>query len=296
VDRQDTRGHREERRVILDWLTPIDYATQQSDFTSRWQTGSGQWLLDSAEFKAWVDNKNQNLFCQGMPGAGKTVLTSIVIDELNTRFQRDMNVGIAYIYCNFRQQVEQKAEIFLASLLKQLAQGRSSLPYSVKSLHDSHKDRRTRPSLDEFSRALQSVATLYSRVFITVDALDECQATSGCRASFLSEIFNLHAKSRANLFMTSRSIPEVTKKFEGCISLEIRANEHDVRRYIDSHILHLPSFVGHNPDLQEEIKTEIVNAVDGMYVAHLVLIYKTHSDFARFLLAQLHLRSLVGKR
>jgi hypothetical protein len=51
------------------------------------------------------------------------------------------------------------------------------------------------------------------------------------------------------------------------MSLKICASEEDVRKYLDSHISNLPLFVSRSPDLQEEIKAEIVKAVDGMYVA-----------------------------
>jgi hypothetical protein len=106
--------------VILDWLTSIGYAPQQGDFISRRQEGTGQWLLNSDEFQVWINQRRRTLFCPGTPGAGKTILTSIVIDDLDTRFQSNTSVGIAYIYYNFRQQDEQKAEDLLASLLKQL--------------------------------------------------------------------------------------------------------------------------------------------------------------------------------
>jgi hypothetical protein len=106
------------------------------------------------------------LFCPGIPGAGKTILTSIVIDDLHTRFQDESSVGIAYLYCNFRQRDEQKAEGLLASLLKQLSQEQPSLPDIVKTLYYHHKKKQTRPSFDEISRSLQSVAAMYSRVFI----------------------------------------------------------------------------------------------------------------------------------
>jgi Cdc6-like AAA superfamily ATPase len=258
---------RKEDLEILNWLTPIDYGPQHSDFLKRRQPGTGQWLLDSVKYQAWLNTAKQTLFCPGIPGAGKTILTSIVVDNLCNRFHNDATVGITYVYCNFRRKDEQKIDALLASLLKQLAQSQVSLPGSVKDLYDRHEKKKTRPSSDEISRALHSTAGSYSRVFIFVDALDECQVSDGCRTKLLSEIFSLQAKHGANLFATSRFIPEITGKFQGSISLEIRASIEDVRRYLDGCMSQLPEFVRYNHDLQEEIKAGIVKAVDGMYVA-----------------------------
>lgn len=96
--RQDDQEH----RAIADWLTPIDYSTQQSDLIARRQEGTGQWLLDSNEYLGWLNQSKQTLFCPGIPGAGKTILTSIVVEQLCTKFENDATVGIAYLYCNFR--------------------------------------------------------------------------------------------------------------------------------------------------------------------------------------------------
>lgn len=57
------------------------------------------------------------------------------------------------------------------------------------------------------------------------------------------------------------------KEFEQSTSLEIRASDKDVQRYLDANMSQLPSFVLRSPDLQEGIKIEIVKAVDGMYVS-----------------------------
>jgi hypothetical protein len=190
-----------------------------------------------------------------------------VVNDLNARFSKDSTIGIAYIYCNFRRKDEQKTDDLLASLLNQLAECLPSLPSSITDLYDQHKTKRTRPSLDEICRSLKSVVTLYSRVFIVIDALDECEETSGCRATFLSEIFSLQAKCSVRLFTTSRFIPDITEKFQRSTLLEIRASDKDMRRYLDGHILRLPAFVAQNPELQEEINTKIVKAVNGMYVA-----------------------------
>ncbi|KAH6714552.1 nucleoside phosphorylase [Leptodontidium sp. MPI-SDFR-AT-0119] len=283
VQLSDVEGERPVKDIlsqdleILDWLTPINYGPQQSDFINRRQPGTGQWLLDSLDFQKWLETSQQTLFCPGIPGAGKTILTAVTINDLTTRFQNDPSVGIAYLYCNFRRKDEQKAQDLLASLLKQLSQGRSSLPDSVQSLFDKHKEKQTRPSLDEISRTLQSVASIYSRVVIIVDALDECQVSDGCRMTFLTEIFSLQTKTGANLFTTSRPIPEITERFRGSITFEIRAHDEDVRQYLDGRI----SQPGQKllQTYREEIKTEITKAVDGM-----------------FLLAQLYFESISAKK
>ena len=251
---------RDEDLKILNWITLIDYGPQHSDFLSRRQLGTGQWLLDSEQYQAWLKPSAQTLFCPGIPGAGKTILTSIVIDDLTIRYQNDPSIGIAYLYCNFRRQNEQKADDLLASLLKQLSQERSALPDTLKDLYNRHRAKRTRPSFEEISRALHDVVAIYSRVFIIVDALDECQS----RTKFLSEIFNIRAKSGANLFATSRFISEVTEKFKGCLSQEILASDEDVRRYLDCHMSPRRAFLRKNLELQDEIKTKIVKATKGM--------------------------------
>jgi Cdc6-like AAA superfamily ATPase len=215
-----------------------------------------------------LQTDKQILFCPGIPGSGKTIITAIVVDSLCTRFQEDPNVGIAYIYCNFQRR--QKLEDLLLSLLKQFAQGQSSIPDTVKLLYNRHKDQRTRPSLNEISRVLHSVVALYSRAFVIVDALDECQVSDGCRTRFMSEIFNLQANTKANLFVTSRVIPEIKKWFKGSVLLEILASDEDLRRYVDGCMSQLPSFVRRSSEFQEKIRTEIVKEANGMYVLSII--------------------------
>ena len=265
--RKEQQGWQADRKnkAVLDWVATVDYSSQQSDFVRRRQAGTGQWLLDSSEYQQWTETAEQTLFCPGIPGAGKTILASIVVDDLHTRFRDDVHVGIAYLYCNFRRHADQKVEDLLSSLIRQLSQGQSSLPACLRTLYDKHKGR-TRPSLDELSRALQAVANLFARVFIAVDALDECQLSDGSRSTFLTEIFALQRETGANIFATSRFIPEVTERFKDNVSLEIRAHPGDVQRYIEGNMAHMPSCVARNPDLFKEITVKIVQAVDGMYI------------------------------
>ena len=256
----------QDRQNILDKIAPFNYGSQQSDYFGRRQPGTGQWLLDSAEYQAWLETKQRTLFCPGIPGAGKTILTSIVVNDLHRRYHMDVRIGVAYLYCNFRRQDEQKLDHFLAGLLRQLAGQCLALPVSVKGLYDRHKTTDTRPSVEEFSSTLHAVVAMYSRVFIIIDALDECQSSDGCRARFLSELFDIQKRHAANILATSRFIPDIEKEFEGSVSLEIRARDDDVRMYLAGHMDRLPSFVRSSLDLQNNIKTTIAKTVNGMYV------------------------------
>ena len=262
--RQENQERQHERQIILQWLNPIDFFSQQHDFFTLRQEGTGQWLLDSAEFKAWVETDKQTLFCPGIPGAGKTILTSIIVEHLTTHFRNNESVGIAYLYCNFRRQHEQKPEDLITSLLKQLLQKLSAVPDSVKILYKQHNDKQTRPPLDEILKTLESVIATFSRVYIIVDALDECQLSGGCRPRFLSSILSLQARTGARLFATSRPIPDIEKTFKNCVSLEILASDEDIQTYLNDHMSQLPTFVLNKRKLQEEIVTEIVKAVKGM--------------------------------
>lgn len=254
---------------VLEWVTPINYGPQQSDFLKRREPGTGQWLIDSREYQAWLGARKQTLFCPGIPGAGKTILTSIVVDHLERTYGADPTIRIAYIYCNYRRQEEQSIEKLLGSLLKQLSQGENCIPKCLRAFYEKHMGKQTQLSLFEIQTALQSAAENYSTVFIVIDALDECQNLDGSRQKFLTELFSLQERSGCNLFMTSRVIPEIVDRFkETSISLEIRASTEDIERYLKGNTGQLPAFVQQSQGLQQMIAAEISKAVDGMYVSY----------------------------
>ncbi|KAH7169486.1 hypothetical protein DER46DRAFT_698966 [Fusarium sp. MPI-SDFR-AT-0072] len=219
---------------------------------------------------------------KGIPGAGKTIITSVVVEELLSLFRNDTSIGVAFVYCDVQRKDEQKAEDLLASLLKQLCQRQSSLPEAMKALYTSHKSRQTRPSLDELSRILKGVILRYARTFIIVDALDECQHEE----RFVTEILAIQYDTGSNLFATSRPIKTIEQRFNGCLSLDIKASDEDVKAYVENRILELRLLREDNKDLHEirkselkaNIKSQVIESVHGM-----------------FLLARFHLDSLTDK-
>lgn len=252
-----------EHENLLKWLTPVDYSPQQHDFFSKRQPGTGMWFFNSAEFHTWQASPMQTLYCPGIPGAGKTILTSIVINHFLLKFVKDNDVGIAYIYCNFRRHSVQRLEHLLASLLKQLLQGRAHLPKTMIELYERYQRNGTRPSIEDMLAELQSLASTYSRIFVFIDGLDECQTRDGCRSKFLRNLFDLQRKTGLNILATSREIDEISQWFNDYLLARVRATDQDIEAFIDDQILQLHTGDLSN-DVRDMIKREICTKCDGM--------------------------------
>lgn len=254
-----------ERRSIAKWLTPVNYAVQQSDLINRRQEGTGTWFLESKEFQLWLTQPREHptLFCPGIPGAGKSMITSILIAYLQAHFKTDPKVEIAYIFYNHQQQDKQNLTDLIASLLRQLAHGQGFEP--ARKLYNKHEHGKTHASLEELLDTLHAVVSSYSRVIILIDALDECQVHDS-REMFLQELFRLqeNAGTDLNIFATSRHGQSIEAFFESSLKRNIHADEADVRRYIDEKLQRFPSWVAKNDFLKETIKETVARAVDGM--------------------------------
>ncbi|CCT75069.1 related to ankyrin [Fusarium fujikuroi IMI 58289] len=255
---------------ILDWLTAVEYGLQQSEFQKVQEPGTGSWLLNTTEYRDWVKKPGQTLFCQGIPGVGKTILTSGLIAHLNSELAGDSAGGLSYIFCNFQRQDQQTSDGLLTCILKQLSAGLPSLPECLRSLYTNHAIQRTRPSPREIISTLGPVISEHSRVFIIVDALDEYGSAPGSRESFLVQLARLQEEFNVNIFATSRFnttiSSEIRSSFPNSASLEINAVRGDIGTYIEGNFNMLPPDIRQNKGLRRDIIESVQESVDGMFL------------------------------
>ena len=186
-----------------------------------------------------------------------------MISHLCDLHQNEASIGVAYIYFDLSRGGEQTHRELIGSVLKQLSQARPSIPENVKRFYDRHVNYRRLPFVKDLVEELDTVVGLFARVFIVLDALDECEEIA--RADFLSQLSILQTKHKINLLVTSR-YPEVLTGFSQHQTLEIRAKNDDIFRYVQAQEHLFRKLVSSDPDLLERVKMEIVTASDGMYV------------------------------
>jgi hypothetical protein len=170
------------------------------------------------------------------------------------------------VFCNYKSQVDQNLYGLLSALLKQLVQSRADIADPIKSLYKHHSKHKSRPSLDEIFTALLTVCSNHARVYVIMDALDECTDQDRTRSQLIEKLRELQMGTNVRLLFTSRFIPEITEKFRLDSMLEVRASEEDVKRFVAGQIPRLPSCIRRDDELTRAVQSKIVKAIDGMYV------------------------------
>jgi hypothetical protein len=130
-------------------------------------------------------------------------------------------------------------------------------------LYKEHGARNTRPSFDDMSRLLLSESSHFSKLFVVIDAIDEC-SDSKTLTKLLKELNKLRPILR--LMVTGRWNIRIDSVYPKSTLLSIKANEEDIRTLLDTRINEaetLKSYLDENLN-ESMIKNRIVKKADGM--------------------------------
>ncbi|KAF1840937.1 uncharacterized protein K460DRAFT_410330 [Cucurbitaria berberidis CBS 394.84] len=179
---QSQRNYEEYNRSELDrkrlsvqqWLCPINAQTRHEDATKNRYGDSGDWLLKDPRFKKWYDFDYCHeplLWLSGIPGAGKTVLTSRVIDEC----RKLPHAKLCFFYCRNTDETRNAFVSIARTMCSQLMSGNDMI---VQLLYD-----RAAKSSDVVLSSVSTAKALLDTVlqtcdktqktYIIIDGLDE---------------------------------------------------------------------------------------------------------------------------
>ncbi|KAH9484709.1 Vegetative incompatibility protein HET-E-1 [Psilocybe cubensis] len=249
-------------RKLADWLTPLNFRAIHRDALSKSIHGTGEWLIKSSQFSLWVEHPNSSLWIEGIPGAGKTVLMSIVIDYLEHQLCSD-NETVVYIYC--RHDDERSITELLASLVKQLIENTDMNSPVFALVHDiyvTHKKRATLPNKHEFLALLHKAFTLFNKVYIVLDALDEAP-------NIHQDLISTLAGLPASFLFSSRPMQLIDLPKDTIIVSIGDHNQDDIEVFVQSKLRensHISRVLRGHEEHVDDICTKIHKTSDGMFL------------------------------
>ncbi|KAL6913369.1 hypothetical protein FSST1_011129 [Fusarium sambucinum] len=246
------------------WLSPPDYLTNANLARGRRHPGTGDWLLNSPAFQEWKLRSRQYLWLYGLAGCGKTILSTTILDHL---LQIDTHTTLTFFF-DFNDARKQKLEDLLRSLAIQLYHTGNEAAGRLDSLFTSHNHGGRQPDTTALSACVDTMVQTAGKVFIIIDALDECTAME----ELLQWLKHL-ASRKAQLIVTGRpevefqsAIPRSFGK-RNCVELNKNVINADIRSYIEATLEQKPDFVGKklSQNILDEIRNKIGDGADGMF-------------------------------
>ena len=185
---------------------------------------------------------------------------SIAVDHLRRKL-KGQEVAISCVYCSYKDQAIQTPTSLVASILYQILTRTIFISDDLRLLYKRHEQNKTRPTLEELFVELQASVHNLEKVFVIIDALDECSDIA--REEFLKHMRRL--QPAANLMITTRPASHVVNGFPEAACVEIRAKDTDVRSYCEAKILsdHRLRFLREDASLKNDVISKLVeNAQD----------------------------------
>lgn len=273
------RSQSQEERLgeIRSWLSAPDASTNYYKAHKQRQAGTGFWLLQNARFAEWKRSAASRLWLYGIPGCGKTILSSTIIEHLLQHCDDDASMVTAYFYFDFNDAQKQDPELMLRSLISQLLQRSVTIPKDVDVLFTACGNGQRQPSLRALLEVTPQVMQQFTHVYIVLDALDECTQRPEL-IDMLETVAGWQLDS-VHLLMTSRKERDIESSFGGyveeedSICLQRDVVDKDIQQYVQQRLSDDKALAKWNKDatIRREIEAALMRGACGMYVCSLIL-------------------------
>lgn len=91
-----------------------------------------KWLLESSHITTWRADPHSKIWLHGIPGCGKTVFASALVETLTELCHKDQNQLLAYYFFEFASREKGTISSFLCAVLSQLVAQRKVIPDAVQ--------------------------------------------------------------------------------------------------------------------------------------------------------------------
>ncbi|KIL89271.1 hypothetical protein FAVG1_07665 [Fusarium avenaceum] len=259
------------KQSILDFFMGPDLNPQSSlkQYISLHQPTTGNWLLESEEVKGWFDTPGSQLWLNGIAGGGKTILASVVIQEVLSRNMPDC--GKAFFFCDYKKENTLSPVNILGTIVTQLALQKDECFICLENYYtDLHPERNlsSEPDVDELRAQITRMASNFSQVLIVIDGIDECQEE--IRSQLLASLVELtDGSDNIGMAIFSRAEMDIRARLETDFKdIKIEAHTEDIATYVRAEMerrrisgqLTINSML-----IKDKIEHELITRAHGMF-------------------------------
>lgn len=175
------------------------------------------------------------------------------------------HAAVLFLYCDYRDQVNQSFVNVVGSLAKQLGLQAPSIPTAIWELYKRMVNAQHPINLDVLHTMINIFVKLFDCVYICVDGLDECHPDTRRQ---LLEFFKTITGTTLKLFVTGR--PNIEDELTTCMAdksvskMPIVAKREDLQIYLSEKFSQDPYPEAMDMTLQTQITDRIIQWSQGM--------------------------------
>jgi hypothetical protein len=251
---------------IRKWLQPTSYDNESGEYHKHLAShfaGTGAWVTSSAIYQEWVQSEERGmLWIKGIPGSGKSVLASKLIQELS-----QSQPGVPVLYFFFRQIIDanHKPVALLRDWLDQVLFYSPPLQKQLKGYIKSERSISSMSMEDLWRDLRMAFSGLRDKVYCIADALDEMDQGND---SFLEALATLGQwkPHKVKVLITSRPVPSIESPLRTAKFIQIRLEEKLVDMDISSYVQHSLKTSSIAPENQELITKAVPGQANGLFL------------------------------
>lgn len=263
-DESEERRHGMMAREVLGWLSAAEDIQEEHlhKLADERQPGTCNWILDDDQMFSWIEDEREDpiLWMTGIPGAGKSFLSSLIIQNIDQRNDRT----ILYYFCG-QSSDKPSCGLVLRTLANQLVRNNMDL---APLIHQAYLQKGSNLSSNAMKRMLKEVLSTVKSTHIILDGVDEYDYV--VQKDVLSSLIELqkHAGENCKILVSSRETPVINKvitakrhlRLEGktaeALSLYIKKNVDMIKEY----------FPKLDPVLLRRVEQRLEDKAGGMFL------------------------------
>ena len=257
-----------EHQRIIKWLDGPDPSTNYNRALKLRTQKTGSWFLESKAYDDWINAPGSLLWLHGIPGCGKTVLSSTILENVLDRTQNKPDSAVLFFYFDFNDAEKQQPEKMIRSLICQLSM--YCAVSVLQHLYSSYSNGGRQPGGEVLLRTLHQMMTSLGEIYVILDALDECAK----RDELLTDLEEVISWKDAKLHMlnTSRRETDIEETLtplsdtRNRIAIQSERVNADIRTYIHGRLQIDKKLKRWQklPNVQIEIENTLTRKADGM--------------------------------